>query len=528
MPQILAQILMEITSAWRFRWVGAAAAWLVCLLGWAWIATQPDIFQATAVVYVDTTSVLRPVLDNRIVSADVETQISYVRQALLGREHLERVVRENNLDATARNEREREEVIERLRTRIVISAPAAVRGSGSTYTITYQGASRQGSVAIVTTLLNSLVEDTRKANVQNADTAERFLDDRILEYENRLRQAEQARADFKRANAGRLSGDTGGYFARIETERRELEEKRRDLRLATARLDRLRQQLSGDLPVTPFAFGGAPTGTNAEIGAIDARIATYKEQLDKLLLDYTDRHPDVVAIRETLTRLEGQRAEQQALLSANPQAVVSTMSTNPVYQEGQIRLNETEVEIAELEAGIAERQASLDKLQGLMNELPEVEASLARLNRDYDVIYDQYQALVRSRETQDLSRKAQDTDQVDFRVINPPLAGFEPVAPQRLALLAGVFVAALGVGGALCWLFAQLKPVFSETRTLSEMTGLPVLGAVYRVVAPGSTLFRRHVGLVSFAATMGALAVVFVGVIAIEVIGPGMHSFVGG
>ena len=112
-------------------------------------------------------------------------------------------------------------------------------------------------------------------------------------------------------------------------------------------------------------------------------------------------------------------------------------------------------------------------------------------------------------------------------MINPPLAGFRPVAPQRLVLLSGVFVAALVAGGALCWLLAQLRPVFSETRSLRDITGLPVLGAVYRVVAPGSTLWRRHVGLVSFATTMGVLTVLYAGAIAVETIGPGMHSLVG-
>jgi len=161
-------------------------------------------------------------------------------------------------------------------------------------------------------------------------------------------------------------------------------------------------------------------------------------------------------------------------------------------------------------------------LQALIDEVPDVEAELAKLNRDYDVIYEQYQSMVRSRETQELSRKASDTDEVDFRVIDPPNADFKPVAPNRLVMLLGVLIVAIGMGGASCWLLAQTKPVFADTATLRRVVGMPVIGAV-SPLWNAERRARARLELVGLAGSFGCLIAVFAVCMWVEVAGPGFQ-----
>jgi hypothetical protein len=156
-----------------------------------------------------------------------------------------------------------------------------------------------------------------------------------------------------------------------------------------------------------------------------------------------------------------------------------------------------------------------------------VEAELARLNRDYDVIKDQYQALIQSREMQQLSQQASATDQVEFRVLNPPRADIEPVAPRRLLLLAGVLVAALAAGAGLSYLLTQLRPVIASARALRELSGLPVIGTVSGFVASRHAQQRR-VAFLWFSSAIAGLVLLVGGVALFEVVGPGIHSLVGG
>jgi polysaccharide chain length determinant protein (PEP-CTERM system associated) len=378
----------------------------------------------------------------------------------------------------------------------------------------------------VRTVLSSLIEDTLGANREGTDRASKFLDDRIAEHEARLEQAEQALAEFQRANSGKLPGSEENYFERMQRERDELEKTRRDLRLANSKRDRLKQQLTSE---TPLALDDRSLNAEPRPNTIDARIRDGRAELDRLLLMYTDKHPAVIAQRESLDRLEAQRTEQlRALGISNTDQEISALGANPVYQAVQIAMNEVDLEIATLEADARDREQRLKDLQSLIDEVPLVEAELARLNRDYDVIKAQHQALIQSRERQQLSEQASATDQVDFNVLNPPRAEVEPVAPRRLLLLAGVLAAALAAGGGVSYLLAQWRPVFGSSKALRELTGLPVIGSVSRVHLDSRAASRTRFALASFSAAIAALVLVIGGAALYELLGPGIHSLVGG
>ncbi len=528
MRDLMLQVLSELRSAWRFRWQAVIAAWSVAILGLGVVAWLPNIYEAEARVYVDGTSVLRPLLNERIVAPDVATHLLYVRQALLGREYLERVATNNNLYGAVPTAADREAVLANLATDIEIDAVAdgINRDSvSSIYTIRYRNERRDVAVGVVSSLMNFLIEDTLGANREGTDMAARFLDDRIAEHESRLDKAEQALAEFQRANSGTLPGTEETYFERMQRERDELERTRRDLRLAESKRDRLRQQATSESPMV------LEDGITREPppNSIDARIRDQRAELDRLLLRYTDSHPAVIALRESVTRLETQRADQlKALGIADGDQQLSALGSNPVYQAVQIALNEVDVEIATLEADARDRQARLAELQALINEVPAVEAELARLNRDYNVIKDQHQALLQSRERQQLSEQASASDQVDFRVLNPPAADLDPVAPKRLLLLAGVLVAALAAGGGLSYMLSQLRPVFSSARALREISGFPVIGSVSRALLDPRLVARRRHAAALFSLAIAGLVLTVGGVALYELVGPGIHSLVGG
>jgi polysaccharide chain length determinant protein (PEP-CTERM system associated) len=372
--------------------------------------------------------------------------------------------------------------------------------------------------------LNSLVEDTIGAGQEGSDTASRFLDERIADYEHRLQEAEEALAQFKRRNSDRLPSSTGGYFEMLRHARDSLAAAERERRLARSRQEQIRAQLQSESPVMP---SGAGPPADLDPNSLDARIRDYRARLDRLLLEFTERHPDVINAREALARLEEQRAAQLRSLGVlDLDQEIAGLGSNPVYQSLRIALNEVDVQIAAIDADIAERTSEVTRLQSLIDEVPEVEAELARLNRDYNVIYEQYQSLVRSRETQDLSRKARSADDVQFRVIDPPLAALQPVSPNRLVLLGAALCGAFAAGAGLCWLLAQLRPVFSTASELATITSFPVLGTVSRAL-PRRQRRKRLFAHVAFSGVIAALAAICAVAVLVEIAGPGMRAMVG-
>jgi polysaccharide chain length determinant protein (PEP-CTERM system associated) len=532
MNTIVDQVLDEVRGAWRFRWYALATAWAVCVLGWLAVFTMKDMYEATARVFVDTRTALRPLLQGLAVESDVDSQLNLVRQAMLGRPQLERVARETDLDLLATTPEQRATLIDGLRTRITIQGGASTReNSGGLFVISYQDPVRDKSVEVVDKLLNSFVEDTLGGNRAGSETAQRFLRKQIADYERRLSEAEQRLAAFKKRNVGLMPGEQGDYFSRLQSEMDSVKKAQALLGVATSRRDELQRQLRGE---TPFvASSGAGSG-NAGIskgagGDTASRIQEAQTRLDELLLRFTDRHPDVVATRETLTQLrERQRMEIEALRRGDPGAVAAAgAATNPVYQSIQLQLNQTEVEIAALRGENSDRQAKVAQLRQLVDTVPEVEAEFARLNRDYDVTRAQYTALVDRLEKARLSEQAEETGVVKFEVIDPPAAAYEPAAPNRPRLLAMVLFAGLAIGGGLAYLLHHVRPVFNNARILSEVTGQQVLGAV------SMTWLDRHksqnrLRQFAFSGAAAMLFAVFLGVLLFQSAGARlMHRLVG-
>jgi polysaccharide chain length determinant protein (PEP-CTERM system associated) len=491
--------LDEARGAWRFRWIAIGATWVICILGWIAVSSIPDTYEANARVYVDTRSILRPLLQGLAINPDVASGLDLVRQALLSRPQIERVARETDLDLRAKTPEQKEALIRGLQERISITAAdlraRTTQGEGL-YLIRFQDTDREKSIEVVDKLLTAFVESALGEKRTGQETAQRFLEEQIAEYERRLAQAESKLADFKKSKVGLMPDSRGDYFNRMQGETAEVDKIRTALAVAESRRAEIERQLSGE---EPFLFGFDAEGSSASTpaggsGDLTYRIQDLEKTLDELLLRFTEKHPEVIATRQTLDELKKRQQEELARIKDGQQAtgsLASSLKKNPVYQGLEIELNRTRVQVAELRQELAQREGKLAQLRQQVNAVPEVEAELSRLNRDYDVTRQKYLELVQRRETATLSEQADRTGTVKFDVIEPPSARSDPVAPNRPRLLLLVLFAGLAAGGGLAWLLNQLKPVFQSARSLADVTGLPVLAAVSRTWLDRHGLQRR-------------------------------------
>lgn len=480
MQALLHKVLEELKGAWRFRRYALAAAWAVCVLGWLGVMAMPDVYEANARIFVDTRTALTPVIQGLAIGQEVDAQLNFVQQSMLGTPQLERVAREAELNVSGISAEQHAVMIAKLRDRIKLErVGGSGTNSGAVYTISFRDPDRVRSLRVVDTLLNSFVEDILGGKRTSSEAAQRFLEGQIQDYESRLRLAEQRLADFKRQNVGVMPGEQGDYFARLQSEIEAEKKAQTSLAIATRRRTELSRQLRGDAATAPVEIPQGIGGANAG-GGTSQRIKEAQTKLDELLLRYTDKHPEVTALRETLVELEKRRqSEIQALLRGDPGAAAASGATsNPVFQSIQLALNQADAEIAAMRGDLVERQQRIAELRRMVDTVPKVEAEFARLNRDYDVTKGQYTALVERLEQTRLGEQAQQTGAVRFEVIDPPNSKFTPVQPKRAILVAMVLVVGLAAGAALAYVLHQLRPVFANARNLGDVTGLPVLGTV--------------------------------------------------
>jgi capsular polysaccharide biosynthesis protein len=153
---------------------------------------------------------------------------------------------------------------------------------------------------------------------------------------------------------------------------------------------------------------------------------------------------------------------------------------------------------------------------------PQVAAEQARINRDYDVLKQQYDKLLSDREELRLRGQVQtERSSIKFQVIDPPTTPRSPVAPNRPLLLFGVLLVGLCAGVAASFAVGQLRSTFATTASLERAMGLPVLGAISQTLTDSGRAQRRR-RMKHFYAATGALCALFVLLLMVEFIQRGM------
>ena len=456
---------------WRFRWVALAVAWVFCGIAWFLVYMLPDRYEASAQVFVDTDTVLRPLLRGLSVEKDVLNDVTVMSRSMLTRPNLERVARDADLDLGAKNPREFDVMLASLEKRIKIVASGA-----NIFTITFEDSKRDVAVSVVDKLLDTFVEDTLGSGQEDSQQAEKTLKSELEDYERRLTESEDRLKEFKRQNVGLMPDQRGDYYARLQTANNDLAATQQAVRVATEKEASLVRQLEGEEPV--FGIMGSTPGAAAG-GGVDGQIAQLEQRRSDLLVQYTEKHPEVVRIDQMIKELEQKKAAQAATRAPGDMPMVSNpLDINPVYQSLKIQRSKVEVELASLRAELADKQEKVDRLKKMVDVIPQIEAELNRLNRDYEVVKARYsEMLKRWEDLQTGKRVKTGTDQVQFRIINPPFASIDPAGPPRVLFLIGTFVMSLGAGLGTAFVLNLLRPVFHQSRDLVEY-GFPVLGSI--------------------------------------------------
>ena len=494
MHELYEQVLNHLRGAWRFRWVMLAMAWVIFVAAALAILRMPDEYQASATVYIDTHSILRPLLRGLAVTSNAEQRVRIMTKTLLVRPNLEKLMRMTDLDVRASTPREKEALLDSLADRIHIES---TRRGENIYKLSFEDPDRKLAKKVVQALVSIFVEGLLGQQREDTDTAQKFLDKQLEIYAKKLNEAEQALADFKRANVGLMPGQGKDYYSSLKEAEERLEEARLKLRELENRKQALQRQLAelkaGEDEESLFDFDIGGTGSITT--PYDARIEALNQRLDELLLRFTERHPDVIETRRLLKELQ---AKRQKLLEQAAEERPAASTGNPLKEQLQVLLSETDAQIAAMRTRVRAYQRKVDELRNMVDTIPKVEAQLKQLTRNYEVYKRQYDELLARRQQADISEKAEVTaDDVKFRVIEPPHVPLEPSGPPRLLYLGAAMVGSLGAGFGLAFLLHLLRPTFQNVKQLREGLQLPVFGSI-SMAHTAEIRHRRRMELLSF------------------------------
>ncbi|HLI18387.1 MAG TPA: XrtA system polysaccharide chain length determinant [Rhodanobacteraceae bacterium] len=476
--ELFQNVGLEMHATWRYRWRALVVAWCLVIIGALIVFSLPNKYEADAQVYADTDALTNPLLQGIAVMPNVRQRLDVITHTLLSRPNLETVADKTGLALRATSPADKDALLDKLG--VAVSIQNA--GAKDLYDISYDDPNPQMAQKVVQAFLQILMNDTLGANASSNESAQNFLQQQVKDYSQRLNVAEKRLADFKKANLAYLpTAGAGDYATRLQA----AEAKLQDLQLLYA--------VSNS--------GGTSAHANTPVDLIDQQIAAYQQQLDKLLLNYTDQYPDVITARRMIKELKARREEMLKHPGSAETAVTPVAKSTTGRAGPDPRL---------LAGQIAAQQQQIADLKANADKIAETQVALQQLTRNYEINKKQYDELVARLNQAEMSQDATQTgNNLKFRVVSPPTVPLVPVSPNRGLLLLVVLLLSIAIGGGFAYFLHKTKPVFVSLRSLREFGEYPVIGAFSLIASPTRREGHRR-EMIGFFAGLGLLAAVVV------------------
>lgn len=215
---------------------------------------------------------------------------------------------------------------------------------------------------------------------------------------------------------------------------------------------------------------------------------TVQLQILESIEKYIENNEDYQTVPSSLTiqdpTLSNLITEFNALQMDRERMLRTTQPNNPLVQNLNQQLAAIKRNILEnirnIKSSLEITRNSLlsrtSRFDDQSERMPEIERQLLEIGRQQSIKQDHYTYLVQKREEAALSLAA--TTMANSRIIDPAMAGSNPVKPKKLLVLGFALVAGVGFPFAFVFVKYQLNNKILTKKSVVARTNIPVLGEV--------------------------------------------------
>src|SRR4029077_7257138 len=118
------------------------------------VMRMPDIYEASARIYVDTQSVLKPLMQGLAVQPNVDQQVMILSRTLISRPNVEKLIRMADLDLGTRSKSDQDSMVDGM----VKSLKIESLGRDNLYTLAYRDPKPEKAKRVVQSLASIFIE----------------------------------------------------------------------------------------------------------------------------------------------------------------------------------------------------------------------------------------------------------------------------------------------------------------------------------------------------------------------------------
>lgn len=469
---------------WRYRlWAGLAFLITVAASVFA-VWRMTPVYEATAkILIVQSDPTLRNLfeekLEDSVTFARDSNPINTSSELLKTNELLQATIREAGL----RNPKTGEELDYREFSEDMKVTP--LKGT-DLIKVSYQHTNPVEAARVLNILCRRYAGDNVTSNRKEATETLRFLEAQITEVRGQLERNDQFLERFKTQNR---TFDLNAELQHASEGVSRLEGAAQESRIAIHEAQGRVRLLSNKLQLSPDqALLDVAISSHPSIQRLQAELVTA--QTNPILTSgLQEDHPQIVAARAQIKRLDEAVADEAALIAGRSVEPLMRRTLDPAHEkmardliDQQITLISARVRQAALDA---QRKAYFDQIK----RLPKTEQMLAKLSRDREFNTELYKLLLKRREQ---ARIAQAMSIGNVRVIQEAEVPKAPIKPNKTqSLVAAIMVGMILAAGLSIGLDHFDDTLRNEARTRDALATIPITGRIpARSVVEGTSRFR--------------------------------------
>jgi polysaccharide chain length determinant protein (PEP-CTERM system associated) len=500
--------------AWKRKWWILVPALVIGTATYIWASRLPDRY------YSDTTVLIVPqtvpsAFVRTTITAGIAQRLPAIRQQLLSRTRLERMIDEFNLYERERQTMLMEDVVNLMRRHVRIDVPAQRRRTDETtsFTVGFEAGEPRTAMLVANRLASLLVQENIQDREIQVDSTNQFLQTQVEEARKRLLAHDEKLEAFRRRNAGRLPNQAQSNLQLLQTTQVQIQANAD----AAAKDQERKAQLEKDIDAAAAApvaavFLAANGDKPAPPGTAAQQLESARAALTALELRLRPDHPDLGRAKRQIEDLEI-KADQEAREAAKA-AASGTFGSKPPSREQLAalkRVADMRAEVAQIDARLEQRKRDDERLRRTLGDYtarleaaPALESELSELMRDYGTVSEQYSTLLRKSEESKMAvslERRQVGEQ--FRVIDGARLPERPTSPNRLRLNLIGLLGGLALGLAWAALLEYRDTTLKTDEDVVISLSLPVLAVIPAML---TAIDRRRIKRKRALAFAGAVA----------------------
>lgn len=431
----------------------------------------PRKYTSSTTILVQESNIIAPLMEGRAVPTGVSDRAGITREVAFSKKVMSEVLKVGGWMADDPSPLEQDKLIEKIVARTEISNPRS-----NLIQITYTDSSPERAFEVTRSFAELVIDESLATKERESRQAYEFIDQQVRQYHSKLTDAEAKLEQYRSTNPDARAGVEADVNARIGELRRQVETAKLELIDLRSEESALQSQLSGESEVS---------AVHTRASGFRARLIELQAERDRLLLSFTEQHPDVVRVQHQIRDLEEelrQETQRQASRTAGQASAINASSEfNPLYTELRSKLAAAQRRTAATASRIATAENMLAEELARSGRIAASESALAELTRDYEVNRDLYQDLLRRRENARVSMNL-DAERrgLSFRIQEPAALPLRPAGLRLLYVaIAGLLLATLAPLLLLLGM-VKLDPRVRASQQIERLAGLPVLGAIPR------------------------------------------------